>query len=310
LRVGRGIVLAASAFLGGCTSIGAMQTPITRADVTADLFCPTQAEVDALPDPGPGRGARRNWLVAICIKAINRRYETFKAQLHQESTGFNLFTDIAALAATTGASIATGKTAQRLSAGGAFLIGTGTAVNKDVFYQQALPAIEAAMDARRDRVLQSIFQAENGDPNGIVYGLDRAAIDLDALQAAGNLYGAISELTKSANLAAADAAKQRSASEQGLEIVEPQLLSDSLADRTSRLIDFVQGLTGPGDRARLEGVARALGIVPQPNETFDNLQARVKGQIFTRATVAPDRQEAAVQELEARVNPFMGGSPR
>ncbi|HEY0414480.1 MAG TPA: hypothetical protein VGD66_15200 [Allosphingosinicella sp.] len=296
--------------LAGCTSIGGVQMPITAADIKQADFCPSQLDIVGMNSlSGLARGAYRNNVVMLCIKAINRRYDEFKAMLHQESTGSNLFTDIASLAATTGASISSGSAAKRLSAAGAFLIGTGSAINKDVFYQQTLPAIEAAMDTRRDHILKNIIDAENGDPNGTTYSLTSAGIDLDALQGAGNIYGGISELTKTANVAAQQAANARSASEQGLAISleEPTFLPEAALSRTAKLVSFVKGLKDPADRPKLEGLARALGISFNAADRFEDLQGRVVGQIVVRARVSADKQEAAIAALEGTINPFIAG---
>lgn len=203
--------------LSGCAAIAGMQEPVTPADFTKDQSsCPSHADLDNPRNTDPSSaGLYRDEVIAACIKAIDRHYAEFKASLHRESASANLATDIVSLGLSGGASVAGGGVARGLSAGSAFVSGTGKSINKDVFFDMTLPAIEASMDAGRSHVLKGIVDAQRSDSTGRKYTLARAGYDIDAYEAAGNLYVAISQLTKTASAAAEAAQADVAASQQG-----------------------------------------------------------------------------------------------
>jgi len=267
---------AALFFISGCASISGMQDAVTATDLHKGV-CPSQAELDVFnTKTGTARREYRDAVILDCIKAINKKYDAFKASLQNEAVNTNLITDVLSLGLTTGAALTKGQTAKELAAGGAFAIGTGTAINKDVFYQQALPAIESAMDAKRDTLLKGIVDSEGADPDATKYTLASAGIDLDAYESAGNLYAAISELTKTANVAAQAAKAELTASQTRYEV---QVLSPTVFTRLKKITDYVRALKEPVDRAKLDAIASKLNIRPQGNfeqERVDIIDVVVK----------------------------------
>jgi hypothetical protein len=298
--------------LTGCASISAMQKPVTLADTKEQFVCPTGGQLDSFNAmTGVKRGQYRNKIVFECVKAINRRYDGFKLSLHKESTSAGLVTDLATLGLTTGAAVA-GKTAAKwLAAGGALSAGTGATISKDIFYQQTLPALEASMDARRDKVLASILDAESADPLGEKYTLTNAGFDLEAYQGGGNLYAAISELTKTAVNNATNAKAEVDQAKQGLILDvggEPGTLDPSVQVRLHDLVVKIYQLKETTDDAKLASIAGKLKVAFQPNDQFVDKQARVVAKLNDLSRNGDAASQAtAVTNLETDLKPFLGG---
>lgn len=295
--------------LAGCTAIGGNQRPVNAtdmADPSKAVVCPSKDQLDDFAGADPGQKAViRDNVIYECVKAIDANYLAFKVSLHQESSVTNLVSDIASLGLTTGASLATGKTAQRLAAGGAFVIGSGAAINKDVFYQQTLPAIEASMDARRDRILTGIVDAQKNDPVGTSFTLTNAGISLGAYERAGDIYAAISELTRNAAAKAEEEkgkltdAQAQPPEDLGLFIA----IDDSLSADYHALLIAINAWKDPADRPKLDLVARYLKIDPAKAATFAEERRLVRMGIRTKVRVpSVDEQRAQIEIFKKLVN--------
>lgn len=292
---------------GACTSIKAVQRPITAADITPGFICPSNEEVqenERAALQGVARGQHRDRVIMGCIKAINKSYGAFKLQMHEEKTGFALGTDLVALGATTGATFAGKKLAQRLTAGAAFSIGAGASIEKNVFYQLTLPAIEASMDARRDKILTSIINAQKADPNGDRFTLAMAGYELDALQAAGNIYAAVSDLTKTAGAVAEVARKERvDAEEKAYDLGTFKEVDKAVLQSFDALLEKVWALSDPTGEAILDAIATKLEIVKNEAEPFEERQSDVVLEIKRRlyAFNLPADQRSFLTELNALI---------
>jgi hypothetical protein len=281
-------------FLSGCTSIHGMQKAVTSKDLNQGV-CPSQSqltEFNALT--GGNRRAYRDQVILSCIQAINTNYNLFKVTLQKEAVSTNLATDIVSLGLTSAAALTSGLASSSLAGAGAFVIGTGTAINKDVFYQQTLPALEASMDAKRDKILKQIFDAERLDQQATTYTLEKAGYDLAAYQGAGNIYGAIAELTATANEAAQDAKREATLSASVPYRVD--LLPEDLERRVEKLFMDLYGLKDPVDRSKLDALARALNV-PVNSTNFNDQRNNINNALNRRAAVANDAQVQALEQI-------------
>ncbi|HTQ12982.1 MAG TPA: hypothetical protein VMH86_03830 [Rhizomicrobium sp.] len=256
------VFLVAALALSGCASIRGMQEPITASDVDASkLVCPSVAEVDKFNGAWTQTIDRRNFrdqVIAACIKAIDRNYAQFKVKLQEDAVGANLATDLASLGLSGAAAITKGQTAKQFAQGSTVVIGIGTAINKDVFYEQALPAVESAMDANRATLLAGILNSEKNDPDATSYTLTSAALDLDAYQSAGNIYTAIAVLTKTASDASQQASQDVANAQMASYAVTAPLDSATQAGLVA-LNKSIKALKDPADRAKLDSIAGAVG---------------------------------------------------
>ena len=286
-----------AASLAGCASIRASQRFVTADDIkkSAGMGCPSDNDLSGSPKAGETLGQYRNRIVIKCIKAIDINYDEFRSGLHKESVTSRLVLDILAQGLTSGASIAGKKTAQRLSAGASFVVGSGAAINKDVYYEQTLPALEAIMDARRSKILATIIDAEKKDPNGSSYTLDAAALDLAAYQSAGNLYAAVADLTKTATEAAARAQDNLDYVKGTVDLGPLVPLDPGLVARRDALLGAIDNLDGPTAQA----IAGDLKIpvdahAPLPKVT-DLIRNELTSTVYKGST---SDQDQALQKFE------------
>lgn len=302
-KTSRPLAIAFVALLSGCQSINGQQRPITSADLHSNV-CPSQSDLDKFNGlRGVARRDFRDDTILDCVKAIDKRYIIFTTALHQETASTNLATDVVALGLTAGSTLSGGSTAKALSQGGVFAIGVGTAVNKDVFYHQTLPAIQAIMDANRDKVLVNIIDAEKHDQTGDVYTLANAGFDIDAYQNAGNIYNAIAELSKTASVAAEKAKAAVSKSQQGKYRVYK--LSVDVYSSEKKLTDYVWALKSANvaDVAKLNAIVEKLSLTPDPSEKFEDIQADIVNAIDER--VHTGDPAAQIVSLQSDLAPLM-----
>lgn len=295
-----------TAWLSGCASIHGMQEPITAADVnSADLFCPTQVEVTTFNGmaAGPARRDYRDQIVAKCVKAIDKNYAQFKAKLQADAVLSNLSADVLALGLGGAAAITKGDTAKEFTQAALFAAGVGADINKDIFYQQAMPAVESAMDANRSTILAGVINAEKGDSDGTSYSLASAALDIDAYEHAGNIYTAIAELTKTAAVASQTGTQQVAAAQ-----ARPYMVSGPLEPIVQgslvSLNASIKKLNDPADRAKLDAIATAIGAPHSASDTFHAELGAVIMQTTQRVRTAAN-PAAEVATLQGLVTPLL-----
>lgn len=296
--------------LAGCASIRGSQVRVTTSDLKGFVaVCPSEDQVIA-PHAGESDGAYRDRIIMVCVKAMNAKYADFTDALSKESTTVNLVTDVASQGLATAASVVTkAGLARKLAAGSALSLGINGAINKDLFYKQALPAIIASMDAKRSKVLTGIVRSQNIDRNAKTYTLARAGTDLDRYQDAGSLTTAVRELTSSAveNAAQADAVLQ--AAERNLDI-GTYTTATSLDIKTRAILaaDFVRTLETANRDVDLWAIAAALKQ-PQAAGAKANITGPiVRAEIAKVTTLTLDKQEARMKEIETALEPYRAAS--
>jgi len=299
MRKGLLLLVAASLPMGGCASMRAMQQPVRAKDLGHSV-CPSGAQIREATGtvrPADERAAFRDGVISDCVKAIDARYLTFKAQLHTEASGTRLTTAVAATGAAAIGTFARADIARRLAAGSAFALGTSAAVDKNVFFDQALPALEAAMDARRDVVLKRIVEAQKADRLAETYTLVGAGYDLDAYQQAGNLYGAVADLTRGAVQKAQEAARELGeAQARPLGGYNPPELG--VSERYDKLYAKIRAYRAPADEQKLKAAMDAMKVVVSEQASFDARKAALIGDIKRREIGPPDTQVVEAIKLE------------
>jgi len=271
-------VLALTLFaVSGCASFNGMQHPITADDLDKDkIVCPTAQQLKDYSDPaltGVQKRDFRDGVVTQCVIAINAKYIEFKTALRTDAITSNLATDVLGLGLTGAAAVTKHATSKQFTQGALAVVGIGADIDKDVFFNQTLPAIEASMDANRDTLLSNIVNAEKNDPTGANYTLAQAALDLIGYQDAGDIDIAIASLTKTASDAAAKAATALNAAQ-----TKPYtaiLLPPDIYAREKAVTDKVWAMVDPADQPKLTRFATALGLTPPAGESFQNLQGDV-----------------------------------
>ncbi|MET3665376.1 hypothetical protein [Caulobacter sp. 1776] len=197
--------------LGGCMS-GFTGAPATTIDVAKVSSCPVFAKNDApnsndYDNKGSSdeqRRVARNAFVDKCAAAIETSYQAFAQNLSSDQKLFVVGSDLATSGVTAAATLAkSARTKTYLTTYAGLLLGFRGSVEKELFFNQTLPALKAQMEASRDEVMTRIIQ--NKARSVADYTLDAAVTDLKAYYAAGTLTGAVTRVTTDAGAKAVDA---------------------------------------------------------------------------------------------------------
>lgn len=147
----------------------------------------------------------RNMVIAVYVNAIDARYYDFRSRISSERRELDSGIDIGVLALTNAITAAATHHARDLAAIASTFGGAGAALDRNLFFDRALPALLAAMDTQRLRVLTRIQQ--NLGDDAAQYPLEVAFADLNRYEMAGSLDAAIGQVT--AQAAAAQQEAQR-----------------------------------------------------------------------------------------------------
>lgn len=310
------ILLAGLVMLSGCASIRAAQDPIKPADLLTGI-CPTpQERKDFFEGDASRRAGLRDEMIAGCAAAITDKYMQFTGDLRTQSVSVESAIDIATVGLSAGATLVKEKAARQMSAGSAFLGGAGKAISKDVFYDQALPAVVKAMDAKRDTILAGIIAAQRADPRAETYTIANAGYDLRRLQEAGNLVTAIADVTTKLGNEAAIAKDRLDVTNQGVTVelaLPTALLGDDIATRRNAILARINSLDPSKDLPKLDAALSALGMtldpkvqaISDPKRRFDGERAVLKAEIMKRVGVGDLTEQAgAMSKLEAALKPL------
>lgn len=241
--------------VAGCASFQGAPDPVTAADAADPAACPSNADVMAFYRPSDvDRGGLtaaqfRDFKISACITAIDLKFSDFVRQLRRQRISTTLGGDLAVLTISGIASVASGGTSKALSAASLGVTGARVAIDKDLYFEQTLPALEATMAADRALVLARI-RTQQGEAT---YTLADARIDILAYQQA----GAIDSAIKSLNAGAARA--ETKASDNLVRIQGRQLSPAEMKGQVS-MTDFIYQLEAAGDLATLKQIAANLNL--------------------------------------------------
>jgi hypothetical protein len=291
--------------LTACATLTGMQASIEAKDLKPDQrVCPTQDELSKFNmAPAADRRQVRDDVINGCVQAVDRKYGEFTDALHRDTTLTNLAIDVFALGLSGGATLAKKGTTQALAAASTFVQGVGTTFNKDVYYQQTLPALEASMETRRSAAYKAIVDKQTADPDASKDGLSSYGPLIDDYQQAGSVYGAIAQLTSTASAAAQTAkdgvtaaqAKQR----QAYAVVD---LGPAVTARLVKLTSYVRKLVATDKAAKLDPIATKLGV-PIVSD-FPTEQVSVVDALDSKVNSAADK-DAVMTQLETDLSPLM-----
>ena len=190
--------------LAGCASVGGFPERPESASKKLDelrkqFFLPGKnvlKEFDEEEDPVKKR-QYRDRVVYGRLLAIDMQFGLFKEAIYEEGIFTNLSTDILGVAVGAAGAVTTGADASRiLSALSGGISGTGTAINKNLYYERTLPALIALMDANREKIRAEILKGLIRSVE--VYPLGSALADLERYFQAGSIPGAVASVTATA----------------------------------------------------------------------------------------------------------------
>lgn len=284
---GRRLTATAAALLpllAGCASFAGTPEPVVAADEVVGIAreAPYRIQDAAARIAASGNTTLgyRNAFIAVQLAAIDARYLQFRRKLAIQSKSANFGLEIGTQALTGGGAIAGERLANILSAGGAGLTGTKAALSKEVYFEKALPALIASMEAQRIAARAPLIAGLR--QTIIEYPTAQAIADLFALQNSASLDAAIGSLT------AAAARQQGAAEARYTQVVatcaEPE---DGVEADWRRLRQGLKALDAAADEATLDIVSGLVGsdTAPPYAEQKRLVIAKIAAAYCTRAAV-------------------------
>jgi hypothetical protein len=147
----------------------------------------------------------RNEIINGRIAAIDLQFYLFQKKLREEGLNLNVGTDAIILGLGAAGALVSGGTSQVLSATSAAVAGLHGSIDKNAFYEQAMPALFAQMIAQRKKVLVRIRAGLVRSTSD--YPLQQGFADLEDYQYAGSIPGAIATIVDDAGEKSAQASK-------------------------------------------------------------------------------------------------------
>ncbi|MEA3063520.1 MAG: hypothetical protein QOJ94_3301 [Sphingomonadales bacterium] len=195
-------IVAAALSTAGCATFEGAPRPVTSTMANNHLTEgeAIQKQIDAADgDPLKQRAIRNNAVWAY-VRAADDQYRQFLASINKTVKGSNFGLDLAGVLVSSAGAVANGA-ANELSAAAAALTGARGSINRELYFEKTLPAIEAAMQANRLRVKTQIATHLIND-DVARYPLQQALADLGDYELAASLNAAIQEITTTSGNAA------------------------------------------------------------------------------------------------------------
>ncbi len=255
--------------LTGCASTGGFperpeQVSTKLAKLQEKFFLPgTDVLQEYETKNGEAKRAYRDKVVHGRLLALDMQYGLFKEAIYEEGILSNLSVDILGVVVGAAGAVTSGADASRiLSALSGGISGTGTAINKNLYYERTLPALIALMNAKRDEIRADILNGLTVD--AVAYPLGRALTDLERYLQAGSIPGAVEAVIATAGQTKAEAEKQ-------ISIVRSRAFVDARAqERVDELLSLADQLPN--------GAARDILAAP-PSEIDGDALAAIKGRL-------------------------------
>lgn len=266
--------------LASCASFNAMPDPVLTVRETDQMVRPLTvpiviSEMAKLQDEGQ-RKTYRNQVIATYLAAADARYIDFLRSLSRQSKASNFGLDLATLSLSSVAAIAK-SAANELSTGAAIATGARGSLNKEVYFEKTLPAVIAAMEARRITVrgeIEKRMQGEGAD----TYTLEQGFADIMRYQMATTLDGAIQEITSSAG------ERESEAKEEYKDAVKSCTPPTTLRPIWREINKRVYDLAEAGEGEKLASAAEAVGA--EKNADANEQAAAVMKAVTQKCTVA------------------------
>jgi hypothetical protein len=223
------------------------------------------------------------------------QYADWRAQVSDERRELGTGFDSVVIALTGVASVARQSLTRSLSATASIMAGMHGTIDRNVYFDRALPGLLAAMDTQRLRVLTRITQ-NLGKP-AEDYPMATAFADLSAYELSASLDRAIEEITAQASEQRQQAQRELATAVQACEVVD-----DSAIDLTDSLAGFVHDLATPSlatasdslaartqalqQVGRLVGISSDMLISASPDQIDTMIRRRLAAGIDGRCAAA------------------------
>lgn len=182
--------------LSGCSSLSGYPEPIDDTKAGTSVLA-TAVRDNATQGTEAQKRADRDAIITGRVHALDDNFREFEKSLSFENGTFTTGADWTQLVLSgLGTALGGQETKTALAAASVAVAGAKGDVDKDVFYSNAMPAIVAAMDARRATVLVMIETGLTKSTDD--YPLSRALLDIDDYERAGSIPGAINNILQKA----------------------------------------------------------------------------------------------------------------
>lgn len=221
--------------------------------------------------------AYRDLVIEARIRDADLRFAAFERSLYSDGIGFGIGTDWAALAANAYGALSN-NSAQSMAVMATAITGAKGAVDKNAFYDKALPALMAQMVAQRKIALVALRTGQ-AQPDS-QYSLLRALGDLEEYERAGSIPGALNGIATNAG------ADNQAASQQLKLIQTPGPVDATLQTRRRNAAAWAKslpaadqdrlaaGLPSPKDPVSIVAILNAIEQARTP-EQFDKLAQKI-----------------------------------
>jgi hypothetical protein len=295
--------MAAPLLLAGCASFDgqppAVVQPVTARQIVAKYpVDKVLTDFYGTSEPTAQR-AYRDKIIGIYMMAIDAEFLEFRRRLSRQAKGSNFGLDLGVLALSGGASFAGQRTANILSAGAAGLTGVRGSISKQLFFEQALPAMLGNIDAQRTTVREQIIRRMLQDASA--YPLPLAISDLTRYEEAG-------ALDKAVQKAASDAGEHQKIADQTLALTIDSMVplpTPEQAKEWANLQDALVALNQQGqlDLAAANAIAAAVGVAPGTDVLAVTGEVKAKNiglQDADARKAFMDKVNAAIKALPAK----------
>jgi hypothetical protein len=251
---------------------------------------------DDAPRLGMSRETYRDYVIDFYLIDIDNGYRRFKAALINEDRDTAFAGDLAVLALASFTALAnTASAADDLATLTALATGTNAAIDKRLFFDRTIPAVLAAIDARRAKIKAEITVRRRMPMEQ--YTLGEAIADLTRLADAGNLYVGLDKITAEASAAKEDAEARLQAIVEGC--------SEATADSAKLNGEFIGFLREDGDR-QAERVAEAAQQLDMPVNAAGYRPSEVGG-VFDTKFCGDAGKRPFIDAFKSRIRTLEGG---
>lgn len=206
MRLKPSLMAAAVWMTAGCASFDAMPRPIFEADSAVSHATSTyrfdNVVATIAPLDLPARTVYRNRVAAAYMMAIDARYFEFRRGLSRNVKGGNVGFDLALLALTGGAAVWESAAAD-LAAAATGVAGARGTLNRELYFERALPALVSLMEAQRLQIRTSILRGLRQDESQ--YTVEELFADLARYEGSASIDAAIQRASEIAGQQAAEA---------------------------------------------------------------------------------------------------------
>lgn len=201
----KAILILSAISVSGCSTLQGRPTPVldmnSLQSTAQTTYSPDKAIKKYASLSKDRKRPFRDEVLFTYLAAIDAKYRNFVIGLTSQNKSGNALASLFGLYTSALASVSSGNLATAFSTSSTFFQGAQGALNKDLFYEQTLPALINLMEAERTRVRTDILRKLATDrtaDHAITYGLPEAFMDIGRYEDAASVEKAVATLAKQA----------------------------------------------------------------------------------------------------------------